>query len=252
MDEKNIKLTIAYKGTTFSGWQKQKKGSTIQGTIEKALKKITEEDIKIIGCGRTDSGVHSLSYNANFKTRSRLTPLQIKKALNAILPADIYIKSAELVRSNFHSRYSAKKKTYRYLIICSEKSPFLNGLACYIKERPDMYLMKRAAKHFIGKHNFSAFQAAGSSIKDATRRIYRITIREEKFTIAPEVNVISIEITADGFLYKMARNIAGTLIHAGLEKLSAEDIPELIASGDRKKVPPTAPPEGLYLKKVLY
>lgn len=252
MKDKNIKLVIVYNGKRFYGWQRQKDKSSVQETIEKILKKITEEDIKLIGCGRTDSKVHALSYTANFKTRSNLSGDQIKKALNSNLPSDIYIKSAELVSSEFHSRYSAKKKTYRYLISDGKKSPFLQGFVFYIKNTLDIKQMEKAAKYFIGKHNFSAFQAAGSSIKDTTRTIYKISIKRERFTLDPELRIISIEITADGFLYKMARNIIGTLIYTGLGKISPESIPELIKSGDRKKVPPTAPPEGLYLKKVYY
>ncbi|MCM8821074.1 MAG: tRNA pseudouridine(38-40) synthase TruA [Candidatus Omnitrophica bacterium] len=252
MKEKNVKLVISYNGSRFYGWQRQKKEKSIQETIEKALKKITGEDIKLIGCGRTDSKVHAISYTVNFKTVSHLTAEQIKKALNANLPYDIYVKSAEVVSSKFHSRYSAKKKIYRYLIICGERSPFLNDFACYIKEKLDIKNMRKAAGYFRGKHNFSAFQASGSSVKDTIRTIYKISIKKEKFTLDPEVHLISIEITADGFLYKMARNIIGTLIYAGLGKLSIEEIPEIIASEDRKMVPPTAPPEGLYLKKVIY
>jgi len=252
MKEKNIKLVLAYNGSRFYGWQKQKDKITVQETIEKALKVITGEDIKINGCGRTDRGVHAISYVANFKTSSYLTSRQIKNALNANLFPYIFIKSAEVVSPEFHSRYSAKKKTYRYLIKTGEKNPFLNGLVCYVKEPIDIIRMKKAAAYFTGRHNFSAFQASGSSIRDTERTIYKITIKEERFTIDPEVKVISIEITADGFLYKMARNIVGTLIYAGLGKLPPEDIPELIVSCNRKKVPPTAHPEGLYLKKVVY
>ncbi|MCM8760274.1 MAG: tRNA pseudouridine(38-40) synthase TruA [Candidatus Omnitrophica bacterium] len=252
MKEKNVKLVIAYNGSRFYGWQRQKKEESIQETIEKALKKITGEDIKLVGCGRTDSKVHAISYTANFKTTSYLTPTQIKKALNANLPYDIYVKSAEFVEPEFHSRYSARKKTYRYLIVCGERSPFLKGFAWYIKEKPDIKNMRKAAKYFIGKKDFSAFQSAGTSIKDTTRKIYSIVIKEEHFTIDPEVPLISIEITADGFLYKMARNIIGTLIYVGLGKISVKDIPELIASQDRRRIPPTAPPQGLYLKNVVY
>ena len=244
MREKNVKLVIAYNGSRFYGWQRQKNENSVQGTIEKALKKITGEDIKITGCGRTDSKVHAISYVANFRIETSLTTEQIKKALNSNLPTDIHIKSAEIVDHTFHSRYSAKRKTYRYLIVYEERSPFLQGLACYIKGKLNVEDMKKAAAYFTGTHNFSAFQAAGSKIKDTKRTVYKITIRKEKLTLDPEVKVISIEITADGFLYKMARNIVGTLIYAGLGKLSIKEIPKLIASGDRKKVPPTAPPEG--------
>lgn len=252
MKEKNIRLTIAYNGNMFSGWQRQKNEDSIQEAIEKALKKIIGEDIKVIGCGRTDSKVHAISYTANFQTASHLAPEQIEKALNSLLPTDIHIKKTEVASSEFHSRYSAKKKTYRYLIICGQKSPFLQNFAYYIRDTLNIDYMKKATEHFLGEHDFSAFQAAGSNILNSKRKIYRIVVREEKFTIDSELKIISIEITANGFLYKMARNIVGTLIYVGLGKLSVKKVAGLIASRDRRQAPPTAPPEGLYLKKVVY
>ncbi len=248
----NIRLVISYNGTRFSGWQNQKAGLTIQGTIEKTLYKITREKIKLTGCGRTDAGVHAVSYTANFRTRSTLLPLQIKNALNANLPDDIRIKSVTSAKVSFHSRYSAKRKTYRYLIVCGDKNPFLKGLVCYVKGGLDTTKIRKAAVYFEGRHNFSAFQAAGSEIKSPVRTIYKIKVTNKRFTLDPSVKILSIEITADGFLYKMARNIIGTLLYVGKGKLKPEDIPGIIRSKDRKKAPPTAPASGLYLKDVHY
>lgn len=251
--ERNIKLVISYNGSRFSGWQNQKTGLTIQGTIEKSLKKILGEDVKLTGCGRTDARVHAISYTANFKTASeRLTPQQIKNALNAILPDDVCVKSAGVAKPDFHSRYAAKRKTYRYLIVCGDKSPFLKGLVCYARGDLDTAKIKKAAGYFTGKHDFSAFQAAGSEIKNTVRTIYRIEVRNEKFKLDPSIKILSVEITADGFLYKMARNILGTLIYVGKGRIQPEDVQGIIRSRDRKKAPPTAPAAGLYLKQVLY
>jgi len=249
---KNIELTLSYNGANFSGWQNQKSGRTIQETIEKAIKKITGETVKLTGCGRTDSGVHAISYTANFKTSSRLAPQQIKNALNATLPDDIRIKTASIAKPDFHSRYDAKRKTYRYLILCGEESPFLKGLVCNVKGELDITRMKKAAAHFLGEHDFSAYQAAGSPIRNTTRHIYRIAIKKEKFTLDPSIKLIAIEITANGFLYKMARNIIGTLLYVGKGKLSPDFIPSILKSLDRRQSPPTAPSSGLYLKQVIY
>jgi tRNA pseudouridine38-40 synthase len=250
--ERNIRLVLSYNGSRYSGWQNQKTGLTIQGTIEKSIKKITGEDVKLIGCGRTDAGVHALSYTANFKTQSILQPTQIKNALNATLPDDIRIKGAVNARQDFHSRYSAKRKTYRYLIVCGEKNPFLKELVCYARSSLNTAKIKKAAKYFEGRHDLSAFQAAGSEIKNTVRTIYKITVSSKRFTLDPSVKIISVEITAEGFLYKMARNILGTLLYVGKGKIEPEDIPSIIESKDRKKSPPTAPASGLYLKEVSY
>ncbi len=251
--ERNIKLIISYNGSRYSGWQDQKTGLTIQGTIEKTLEKILGEEIKLTGCGRTDAGVHAVSYTTNFKTTSKkLTLHDIKNALNATLPEDIRVKKAQTAKPEFHSRYSAKKKTYRYLIVCGDRNPFLKGLVCYARGDLDAEKMKQAAVYFTGEHDFSAFQAAGSEIKNTVRTIHGIKFRNEKFTLDPSVKILSVEITANGFLYKMARNILGTLLYAGKGKLRPEDIPGIIKSGDRKKAPPTAPASGLYLKNVIY
>lgn len=251
--ERNIKLVISYNGSRFSGWQDQKTGVTVQGTIEKTLKKILGDKIKLTGCGRTDAGVHAIRYTANFKTTSsRLTPSQIKNALNATLPDDICVKSAQAAKPDFHSRYSAKKKTYKYLIVCGERNPFLNGLVCYVRGGLDLEKIRDTALKFLGEHDFSAFQAAGSEIKNTVRTIYKITVRNQKFTLDPSIKILVVEITANGFLYKMARNIIGTLIYAGKGKLKPEDIPGILKSKDRKKAPPTASASGLYLKHVRY
>lgn len=248
---KNIKIVISYDGSKFYGWQRQKKAPTVQGTIETCIKNITGEAISLTGCGRTDSKVHAISYVANFATQTRLSAGELKNAINSQLSPEITVKKAAEAHSAFHSRYSAKRKVYRYLVT-DAKSPFLRNYACYVRPDIDIAKMQKAAVFFCGEHDFKAFQAAGSPIKDTKRAISKIQIKRETFSMDREIKIISIEIEATGFLYKMARNIVGTLLYAGQDKIDLEKIPSLIKGKNRKLVPPTARPEGLYLKKVFY
>jgi len=251
MPLKNVKISLSFDGTHFYGWQKQKDKTTVQEEIEKGIKKITGVETKITGCGRTDAGVHAINYVANFKIETRLTPEEIKNALNSVLPEEIFIKKVEFVEENFHSRYSAKRKTYLYLI-SNQKTPFLKNKSFYLKGNLDIDKMKKAAKYFIGKKDFSSFKAAGSSVKNPVREIFKITINKENFCLDPDVKILKIEIEGDGFLYKMARNIVGTLIEVGRGKIEPEEVKKIIEKKDRKFAPPTAPSCGLYLKEVKY
>ncbi|HNS31969.1 MAG TPA: tRNA pseudouridine(38-40) synthase TruA [bacterium] len=251
MAVKNIKLVISYDGSRFSGWQKQGNSQTVQGTIENTIESIAGKKIKITGCGRTDARVHAVCYVANFRTFSGMTPSEWKNAINSKTMPEIAIKDAEETYTDFHSRYDAKRKVYRYLI-SDTKSPFLKNYACYVKDAPDIKKMEQAACFFCGKHDFKSFQASGSRVKDTVRNIYKIKIRKERFLLDKDVGIISIEIEADGFLYRMARNIIGTLIYAGQGKMEPEKAAFFIESRNRKLAPPTARPEGLYLKKVFY
>jgi tRNA pseudouridine38-40 synthase len=251
MEEKNFKLTISFVGKDFYGWQKQKDKRTVQEEVENALKKIFNEDIKIIGCGRTDSKVSGINYVANVKIKTKLSPLNIKNALNSYLPPSIYIKEVEEVPLNFHSRYSVKRKTYRY-VISLKKTPFLVDLAYFIKDKIDIEKMKKAAKLFLGIHDFKSFQSSGSNIRNTVREIYKIDIKRKKFFIDEDVDLIIIDIEGSGFLYKMARNIIGCLIYAGKGKIKIEDIKEIIEKKDRRFAPPPVPASGLYFKDGKY
>lgn len=248
---RNIKLIFSFDGSNFSGWQKQKNKRSVQETIEEALKKITQEKIKVIGCGRTDSRVHAINYVANFKTNSKIPVENFKKAINSFLAPEIYVKKVEDVSLSFHSRYDAKRKTYIYLISLS-KCPFLKNYAYFYEREIDLEKMTEAKKYILGKHDFSSFMAAGSEVKNTVREIFKIEIKKNFFFLDKSINLIEIEIEGDGFLYKMVRNIVGTLIYAGIGKITPSDIKKIIEAKDRKIAPPTAPPDGLYLKKVSY
>ena len=251
MAEKNIKLVLSYDGTDFHGWQRQKTRISLQGTIEEALIKIFGTQINLTGCGRTDAKVHALNYVANFKIETRLSPPTITKALNANLPSSIVIKNAMIVSSDFHSRYDAKTKRYRYLIT-PHYSPFLEHYALYVRSTLNIDKMRQASKTLIGQHDFTSFRASGSSNTGTIRKVKTISFKEHKYLLEPDWNILSISIEANGFLYKMARNIVGTLLEIGKGILKPSQAKKILDAKDRGKAAATPPAHGLYLVRVKY
>lgn len=254
--QRNIKLVIEYDGANYSGWQRQKNTPrTIQETIEKILRKIIGEKIILIASGRTDAGVHATGQVANFKTISKIPAGNIKKALNGLLPKDISIRDVEEVFLNFHSRFSAKSKAYRYSILNQEHpSALLRDYCYFMPHKLDIVKMRKAAKGFLGRHDFSAFCASGSSVKGTVRTIKKISVTKKSFYPLSPISypLIFIDITADGFLYNMARSIAGTLISVSRGKIKPRQIKEIIKGKLRKSAGPTLPAHGLCLLKVGY
>ncbi len=254
----NIRLQIEYEGTNYAGWQIQNRGScpvvrdspkTIQETIEKVLEQVLQEKVKVIGSGRTDAGVHALAQTANFKTNSRLSPAKIQNALNGLLPDDIRIKKVNYTDNDFHSCYSARSKTYRYIILNTKvSSVFLERYSWHIPYRLDIGLMKKEAKAVIGSHDFSSFCASGSSARTRVRTIKKISVKKP----FNDFNLITIDIEADGFLYNMARNIAGTLVEIGRGRFSAGSMGKILTAKDRRAAGATAAARGLFLVKVRY
>lgn len=246
----NIKLTIEYIGTDFSGWQKQPNKLNIQGRIEKAIYDVTGQEVELIGAGRTDAGVHALGQVANFKIDKDIDLNKLPIALNSKLKGKIIIKKAEEVDENFHSRYNAKKRIYRY-VINNNKTPsaFYDNLELFIQKKLDVDKMNKAIKYIEGEHDFAAFKSSGTSSKNSCRTIYNA---EVKRIIRKEINEerIYIEITGSGFLYNMVRIIAGTLIEVGLGKRKPEELKEILESKDRKKAGKTALAKGLFLISV--
>ncbi len=229
-----------------TGWQKQPTKLNIQGEIERAIQSVTGEEVELIGSGRTDAGVHALGQVANFKTNSEIPIEKMAIAINSQLKKSIVIKDAKEVDERFHSRYNAKKKTYKYVINNSK-----NGTAIYrnleycFPMKLDINRMIKAAKHFEGEHDFSGFKASGTSSKNSVRTIYCAEVLEEN-------DRIIIELTGNGFLYNMVRIIAGTLLEVGTGKIDPDSIPKIIESKDRKQAGKTLPAHGLYLVKVEY
>lgn len=244
---RNIKLTIEYDGTNYSGWQKQANtNNTIQEEIENAIEKVVDEKVTIIGAGRTDKGVHGRGQVANFNTNSRIPEEKFKYAINRYLPEDIAIVESIEVEESFHSRYDALGKKYKYLIYNAPvKSPIFRNYSYYIPYKLNIQSMDKAKDYFIGKHDFAAFMASGSGIEDTIRNIYYISLTNCN-------NIIEFEIYGDGFLYNMVRIIVGTLIDIGRGKIESDSIPNILKSKDRKNAGHTAAAEGLYLEKVCY
>jgi len=250
---RTIKLTIEYNGTHFCGWQIQRKGErTVQGEIKKILEKLLKEKITLVGSGRTDSGVHALGQVAHFKTSSPMDVKKLLKALNANLPKDVAIVAAKEVPENFHAQYSPKSKTYRYAILNRlARSTHNQDFVFFYPNTLNIALMRQEAKALIGKKDFKAFVASDPALqkqgksKTTVRTIKKITIRKSK-------NLVEIDITANGFLYKMVRNIVGTLIKAGEGKYPKGSIKKILNSKDRQMAGPTAPAKGLSLLGVHY
>lgn len=243
---RNIKLTIEYDGKDFNGWQKQPNKLNIQGEIERAIYNITKEEVNLIGSGRTDAGVHALGQVANFKTNSQISIEKLPLAINSQLKNSIVIKEAEEVNERFHSRYNAKRKTYRYIINNSKcGTAIYRNLEYSYPFKLDAEKMKQASKYFEGEHDFKAFKSSGTSSKNSVRTIYKAIVKQEG-------EKIIIELTGNGFLYNMVRIISGTLLDVGLGKIQPEEIPEMIESKDRQRAGKTLPAHGLYLVEVKY
>ena len=244
---RNIRLTIEYDGKEFNGWQKQPNKLNIQGTIEKAIEKITGEEIDLMASGRTDRGVHALGQVANFKTDSKLSIEKFPIAINSNMKSSIRIKNAEEVDEKFHSRLSCKRKTYRYVINNSKYgSSIYRNLETHIPVKLDVKNMKEAVRYFEGEHDSKAFKASGTSSKSSIRTIYKAEVIER-----PDER-IWIELTGSGFLYNMVRIISGTLVDVGLGKIEPKEIKNIIESKDRQKAGKTLAPQGLFLVSVEY
>jgi len=245
---RNIKLTIEYDGTDYFGWQIQnkRKSKTVQKTTEECLQKILQRRIKLIASGRTDAGVHAKAQVANFKTESSLSLEKLQKALNALLPVDIAITHIEEANLDFHSRFAAKSKTYRYTILNRPyRSVLLKDRAYFYPYPLDTKLMQRQARILLGRHNFKAFQASDKKGSNSIRTIKKLKITKDK-------DLIYIDIEADGFLYNMVRNIVGTLIEIGRGKFSGGSLRKIMLSKERRLAGPTLPAKGLCLVEVKY
>lgn len=242
---RNIKITIQYNGENYCGWQKQPNSLGIQGNIEKAIYEITKEKVKITGSGRTDAGVHALGQVANFKIESSIPVEKIPNALNAKLPQSISIIACSEVDDEFHSRYSAKGKRYRYLIYNQlYRSPIYKDTSYHVRYDLDFEKMCEEAKHLIGEHDFKGFMSSGSSVNDTVRTIYDITLEKHE-------DLIILEVEGNGFLYNMVRIIVGTLVDIGRGRIN-ESLADIINYKIRSKTGHTAPAHGLFLKKVDY
>ena len=243
---RNIALKLKYDGSAYHGWQVQKTEVTVAETLEKALGKTCGHPVKVVGCGRTDAGVHALRYCANFRTDSRIPVERIPLAVNARLPMDIAVTDACEAEEEFNAIGSCVQKEYIYKILNSRiRDPFLEKRVCFYPSPLDITRMRRAAKAFEGTHDFAAVRSLGTETKTTVRTVH--WCRAER-----EGDLITVAVCADGFLYNMVRAIVGTLVYASYGKLDPADIPALLERGDRRLTGPTMPPQGLYLNRVWY
>lgn len=243
------KLTIAYKGTHYHGWQLQPNGISIQEEIEKALAIILRASVRLVGAGRTDAGVHALGQVAHFHADKSFDLDRLHGSLNGLLPKDIRILSVELAPEGFHSQHSALSKVYRYHIFsCKVLNPFIRDCVWHIPYSLDLERLKSAASLFIGTHDFTSFANeahSGVAAHDPVRTVERIVLM-------PEAGGFAVEFEADGFLYKMVRNMVGMLIDCAAGKRSPEDVPAILGAKDRRQASLAAPPQGLFLVSVRY
>lgn len=243
---RNIALKLMYNGTAYHGWQVQRGAVSVCETLQNALYKITGARVHLTGCGRTDAGVHAERYVANFRTESRIPAERLPFAINTHTPEDIAVREALEVPEDFNAIGSCLRKAYTYRIYNSRvKNPFYVNRACFYPKRLDEALMDRAARMFEGTHDFRAVRSVGTETRTTVRTVYHCGVERRG-------ELLELTVCADGFLYNMARAIAGTVLYAAEGKIAPEDIPAILKRGERSAAGPTAPPGGLYLTGLWY
>ena len=243
---RNLLLTISFDGSAYHGWQVQENAVTVQETLQDALEQICSRRDNVVGCSRTDSGVHANMYCCNIRTESNIECKRLVGALNAVLPRDIAALDCREVDYDFHARYDCKSKEYIYKIWNSpNKNPFLYNYSLHYKYPIDEKFLNEQAKAFIGTHYFDAFCAAGSSVEDTKRTVLNASVEREG-------DMIIFRVEADGFLYNMVRIMTGTLIDISRGKIPAGSIGKIILSRSRENAGYTAPAHGLYLNRIHY
>jgi tRNA pseudouridine38-40 synthase len=246
---KRYKLIISYDGTAYCGWQVQENQKSIQALVQQALQTALRHPLDLTGAGRTDSGVHARGQTAHFDSPVSFLPSRLLLSLNALLPPDIRILGLEPAASDFHARYSSVGKIYHYhLQLDPVSDPFNRLYRTQIFSRIDLDLLKKAAHFFIGTHDFTSFanlKESGNPAQDSIRTLKRLDVIDQK-------GGVRLEFEGNGFLYKMVRNMTGTLLDVGRGKIEPERILEILKEKDRRKAGPAAPPQGLILDSVLY
>ena len=244
---RTLKLTLAYDGTRFVGWQRQAEGESIQALLEDALARFEGAPVTVHGAGRTDAGVHALGQVASVRLTAPHDTATLVRALNAQLPSELRVLSVEEVAADFHARFSARAKTYRYQIRNAPiADPFTRLYEWHIPETLNRDAMTQGALTLVGTHDFAAFQSAGGEVSTTVRTITRAEWR------ALEGGLLILELTGDGFLRHMVRAVAGTLVEIGRGWRQAGEIADLLNSGRRADAGATAPPHGLFLVSVDY
>lgn len=243
-----IKLICSYEGTQYFGWQKTKMGPSIEEELEKALLILLQEKPKLEAASRTDRGVHAEGQVVAFSFQKEKSSFLIQKGLNALLPKDISIQKADLVADDFHPTLHNTGKEYHYdICLGNAQIPFYRNFSWHFSHPIDIALIKKAATYFLGTHDFSAFCNQRILLpEDKVRTLYKLDI------LPLSENRLRIVVAGDKFLYKMVRNLVGTLLYVGCGKLTLEEVPKILENKDRKKAGMTAPAHGLFLKEVFY
>jgi len=244
--ERNISFTVSYEGTGYHGWQCQPNAISVEEVLKRAVERIVDHEVKIIAGARTDAGVHAMGQVVNFSTPREFDHVRLERGLNSMLPRDIRVRDARNVDQAFHSRYSAKSKRYVYCILNQmHNSPFLARYVLHVPYNLDILSMRQTVNIVVGEHDFSAFKK-----KD---EIYRNPVRVVKRAgVVSKGKMVYVVIEATGFLRYMVRNIVGTLLLAGQEKIGEEDFRAILESRERERAGPTAPPHGLFLREIRY
>lgn len=253
---RHIRLVVEYDGTALCGWQRQANGPTVQGHLEAALGKLLAHEVAVVGASRTDAGVHARGQVASFRTERAIPLHGIRRGLNSLLPPAIAVTDAAEVPDDFHPRFSATGKHYRYLVLTrSERSPRWRDRAWHHPGALDLAAMRQAAAALIGERDFAAFRAAGCTAKRTVRRIEDIAIDAAKLEEAPlsiDPWLVAFDVRGNAFLRNMVRIVVGTLVEVGAGRRPVEQVAEILASRDRTRAGITAPPQGLELMSVRY
>lgn len=263
---RTLRMTLAYDGTNYCGWQVQPNGMALQTAVEQALLDFTGESIRVVASGRTDAGVHAVGQVVSFATRSSAPCHGFLHGLPVHLPADIVVRQVDEVATGFNARFDAKRKWYRYLIHNNPiRIPFLRNYTLWQRTRLNEQAMHAAVQHLVGTHDFRCFESHWPNRSSSVRTVFRASMTRATGWNAWDTNASPVpaagtaaedflyfDIEADGFLYNMVRSIVGTLIHVGRGRWSPEDLNRILARGDRTHAGETAPPQGLYLMQVVY
>ncbi|HEV8071638.1 MAG TPA: tRNA pseudouridine(38-40) synthase TruA [Planctomycetaceae bacterium] len=270
---RNIRLTLAYDGTGYVGWQHQPNGISVQSVVEAGIREFSGVKASLIAAGRTDAGVHALGQVANFQTESAIPCQGFRAGLQAYLPRDVLVVDADEVPLEFHATYAAKRKRYRYVIENRRaRNPFLRNYAHEYHARLDAGAMHEAAQVLVGTHDFRAFETQHPNTTSSVRSVFELTVRRFSEWMTWQTDradrsdpalsseggaeeagdFVAIDIVANGFLYNMVRTIVGTLIRVGERKWDARNVREILERGERPHAGPTAPACGLYLVRVEY
>jgi tRNA pseudouridine38-40 synthase len=245
------RVELEYDGTTFCGWERQKNGLGVQQVVEDVLFALASERVVVHGSGRTDAGVHALAQTASFRLSRPMIPRKLRLALNALLPPEVAVVSCVPAADEFHARFSATGKTYRYSILNGPaRRPLLRATSFHFPQALDVARMRRAAAALVGTHDFRAFAKEAWRRKSCVRTIYAADVRETR--LDPLTRLLEIELCGSGFLYNMVRIVAGTLIEVGLGRRPESTFAELVVSGRRAAAGFTVPPHGLCLVRVDY